>query len=299
MDKSILPDHRLIAFGISDGFHLGVLSSRLHVVWALNAGGTLENRPVYNKSLCFDKFSFPIATPEQQAKIRTLAEQLDAHRKRQQAEHTDLTLTGMYNILEKIRLGETLTDKDKAIHQKGLVSILRELHDDLDHAVFEAYGWSDLAAQLVGKAGATTPYPNKPEDQAAAEEELLKRLVDLNTQRANEEANGIIHWLRPDYQNPTAVTAQAQTQGELDTTSEDDADSNASSSKAAASKHTWPKEMREQVAIVRQTIKDRPSSAEQIASLFKRKPVASVQSVLDALESLGMVGCTDGVYRLL
>ena len=203
----------------------------------------------------------------------------------------------MYNILEKIRLGETLTDKDKTIHQKGLVSILRELHDDLDSAVFEAYGWLDLAAQLVSKAGATTPYPNKPEDQAAAEEELLKRLVDLNTHRANDEANGIIHWLRPDYQNPTAVAAQTQTQGELDTTSADDADRSVSSK--AAAKHTWPKEMREQVAIVRQTVKDRPSSAEQIALLFKRKPVASVQSVLDALESLGMVGCTDGVYRLL
>ena len=299
LDKAVLPDHSLIAFGLSNALALGVLSSRIHVLWALSAGGRLGigNDSRYNKSVCFEKFPFPIATPEQQAKIRTLAEQLDAHRKRQQAEHADLTLTGMYNILEKIRLGETLADKDKAIHQKGLISILRELHDDLDRAVFEAYGWSDLAAQLVGKAGATTPYPNKPEDQAAAEEELLKRLVDLNTQRANDEANGIIHWLRPDYQNPTAVTAQAQTQGELDTTSEDDADSNTSSK--AAAKHTWPKEMREQVAIVRQTLKDRPSSAEQIASLFKRKPVTSVQSVLDALESLGMVGCKDGVYRLL
>lgn len=298
LDAEIAPDNMLVNIAYDDSLLLGVLSSRVHVVWALNAGGTLEDRPRYNKSVCFEKFPFPLATPEQQAKIRALAEQLDAHRKRQQAEHADLTLTGMYNILEKIRLGETLTDKDKAIHQKGLISILRELHDDLDRAVFEAYSWSDLAAQLVGKAGATTPYPNKPEDQAAAEEELLKRLVDLNTQRANDEANGIIHWLRPDYQNPTAVTAQTQTQGELDTTSKDDADSNTSSSKAVA-KHTWPKEMREQVAIVRQTIKDRPSSAEQIASLFKRKPVTSVQSVLDALESLGMVGCTDGVYRLL
>lgn len=293
-------DSTTVMFALKDSWQVGVLSSRIHILWALNAGGRLGvgNDSRYNKSVCFEKFPFPIATPEQQAKIRTLAEQLDAHRKRQQAEHADLTLTGMYNTLEKIRLGETLTDKDKVIHQKGLISILRELHDDIDRAVFEAYGWSDLAAQLVGKAGATTPYPNKPEDQAAAEEELLKRLVDLNTQRANDEANGIIHWLRPEYQNPTAVAAQTQTQGELDTTSEDDADSNASSSKAAA-KHTWPKEMREQVAIVRQTLKDRPSSAEQIASLFKRKPVTSVQSVLDALESLGMVGCKDGVYRLL
>jgi len=36
-------------------------------------------------------------------RIRDLAEQLDAHRKRQQALHPDLTLTGMYNVLEKLR----------------------------------------------------------------------------------------------------------------------------------------------------------------------------------------------------
>ena len=287
-------DSTTVMFALQDSWQEGVLSSRIHVLWSLNAGGTLEDRPRYNKSVCFEKFPFPIATPEQQAKIRTLAEQLDAHRKRQQAEHADLTLTGMYNILEKIRLGEILTDKDKTIHQKGLVSILRELHDDLDRAVFDAYGWSDLTPQLVGKAGATTPYKNKPEEQAVAEEELLKRLVDLNTQRAAEEANGIIHWLRPDYQDPSAISEQTQIQGELETTADDDATVKIK----PAAKQTWPKEMRDQVSIVRQLVKDHPYRAEQMASFFKRNPLASVQSVLDALEGLGMVSAVDGIYRL-
>lgn len=287
-------DSTTVMFAVSDSWQVGILASRLHIVWTLNSGGTLEDRPRYNKSVCFESFPFPLATPEQQAQIRHLAEQLDAHRKCQQAAHADLTLTGMYNILEKIRLGEPLNDKDKIIHQKGLVSILRELHDDLDRAVFEAYGWSDLADQLVGKAGATTPYPNKPDDHAAAEEELLKRLVDLNTQRTADEAKGTIHWLRPEYQNPTAIPKQTHTQGELETTSEENSDNT-----KPTAKQTWPKEMREQVSIVRQSVKDSPSKVDQIASRFKSKKnlVASVQSVLDALESLGMVSCADGVYR--
>lgn len=296
LDGVILPDDKLIAIGLDDAFYLGVLASRVHTTWAFATGGWMGvgNDSVYNKGKCFDAFPFPLATAEQQAKIRPLAEQLDAHRKRQQAEHADLTLTGMYNILEKIRLGQILTDKEKTIHQKGLVSILRELHDDLDRAVFDAYGWSDLASKLVGKAGATTPYPNKPEDQAAAEEELLKRLVDLNTQRANDEANGIIHWLRPDYQNPSAISEQTQIQGELETTADDDATVKIK----PAAKQTWPKEMRDQVSIVRQLVKDHPYRAEQMASFFKRNPLASVQSVLDALEGLGMVSAVDGIYRL-
>ncbi|SMC00580.1 RNA-binding region, partial [Hymenobacter roseosalivarius DSM 11622] len=98
LEGDILPDDKLIAIGLDDAYCLGVLSSRLHVVYALAAGGRMGvgNDPVYDKSRCFDPFPFPAATPEQQAHIRELAEQLDAHRKRQQALHPGLTLTDLY-----------------------------------------------------------------------------------------------------------------------------------------------------------------------------------------------------------
>ncbi|MFZ3158709.1 MAG: class I SAM-dependent DNA methyltransferase, partial [Rhodoferax sp.] len=47
LDASILPDNKLIAIALADAFHLGVLSSRAHISWALAAGSTLEDRPVY------------------------------------------------------------------------------------------------------------------------------------------------------------------------------------------------------------------------------------------------------------
>lgn len=162
---------------------------------------------------------FPDASPEQQAQIRDLAERLDAQRKRQQAQHPELTLTGMYNVLEKLRASEPLTAKDKTIHEQAL-ALLRELHDELDRAVFAAYGWDDLAAQLVGKPGATTPLPDKPEAQAEAEEELLRRLVALNAERAAEEARGLVRWLRPEYQNPSAAVAPEQREADLDDTTD-------------------------------------------------------------------------------
>jgi hypothetical protein len=145
LDAVILPDNKLVNIAIDDAGVFGILSSRLHITWALAAGSRLGigNDPVYVKTTCFETFRFPDATPEQQTTIRTLAEQLDAHRKRQQAAHPDLTLTGMYNALEKLRAGATLTAKDKTIHTQGLVSLLRELHDNLDRAVFAAYGWDD------------------------------------------------------------------------------------------------------------------------------------------------------------
>ncbi|WP_435751568.1 class I SAM-dependent DNA methyltransferase [Thauera sp. AutoDN2] len=294
------PDSTLVTLGLEDQLHLGILSSRLHASWALAAGGTLEDRPRYNKSVCFETFPFPDPTPTQAARIRDLAEQLDAHRKRQQALHSELTLTGMYNVLEKLRAGDTLTPKERTIHEQGLVSVLRELHDALDTAVFEAYGWSDLAAQLVGKPGATTPLPDKPEAQAAAEEELLRRLVELNAARAAEEARGLVRWLRPDYQNPGATsataTAAAPSQVEADLGPTEEAETPATP--ATSGKAAWPRNMREQVAAVRSALAHQPLPAEAIAARFKRTPRAGVQAVLEALEELGMVALEDGAYRL-
>lgn len=297
LDSAILPDNMLINIASDDAVNLGILSSRLHVVWALAAGGRLGvgNDPRYNKTRCFETFPFPDATPEQQIQIRELAERLDAHRKRQQAQHPELTLTGMYNVLEKLRSGEPLTAKDKTIHEQGLVSLLRELHDELDRAVFAAYGWDDLAEQLVGKPGATTPLPDKSEAQAEAEEELLRRLVALNAERAAEEARGLVRWLRPEYQNPSAAVAPEQSEAELDDTTDSQS---APAAAAAPGKLTWPKQMREQVAAVRHALSQSPLPADALAAQFKRSPKVAVQAVLDALEELGMVQQDADQYRL-
>lgn len=180
LDIQILPDNMLVCMGLDDSFYLGVLSSRIQVAWALLGGGTLEDRPRYTKSRCFDPFPFPDAPDDIKAEIRGLAEELDAHRKARQAEHPKLTLTQMYNVLEKLKADEELTDDDKRIKDEGLVLILRELHEKLDQAVFKAYGWPETLR----------------------DEEILERLVALNAERVAEEKQGKVRWLRPDYQIP-------------------------------------------------------------------------------------------------
>ena len=123
LDGDILPDNRLTNFAVDDAFILGVVSSRIHIVWALAAGGTLEDRPIYTKTTCFDPFPFPACDEATKARIRALGEELDAHRKRVQAKHPRLSLTAMYNVLEALRSGRALTAKEQAIHDNGLVSI--------------------------------------------------------------------------------------------------------------------------------------------------------------------------------
>ena len=97
----------------------------------------------------------------------------------------------MYNVLEKLRAKEPLTDKEKKIHDDGLVTILKQIHDELDEAVVEAYGWGDLAGKT-----------EDGETEDRRKEEILTRLVALNHARAEEEKRGLIRWLRPDYQAP-------------------------------------------------------------------------------------------------
>ncbi len=71
-----------------------------HGLWQQAANRRWKIDPIYTKTRCFETFPFPASTPAQQEKIRALGEQLDAHRKRQQALHPALTMTGMYNVLE-------------------------------------------------------------------------------------------------------------------------------------------------------------------------------------------------------
>ncbi len=191
LDASILPDNMLIAIASDDAFHLGVLSSLVHAAWSLANGGSIGvyvGNVRYNKTRCFETFPFPDddtgLTPTLRERIATLAEQIDAHRKRQQAAHPSLTLTGVYNVLEALRAGTALTDKEKTIHAQGLVAVLKELHDELDAAVLTAYGL-----------------------QHEPPTHWLHHLVSLNAQRAEEERTGSIRWLRPAYQNP-ALRAQ-------------------------------------------------------------------------------------------
>jgi hypothetical protein len=266
LDGATFPDGALIALTLPDAFHLGVLSSRFHVVFALAAGGTLEDRPRYQTTNCFDPFPFPAATDAQRSKIARLAEELDAHRKRAQAEH-GLGLTTIYNVLERLRAGEALTPKEKLVHDRALVSTLRLLHDDLDSAVAAAYGW--------------------PPDLSDAE--ILERLVALNAERAAEEAQGRVRWLRPEFQKPASATpARRKVSPAVDQTRLALGLDGAKRPKSRA-KPAWPKERPAQVEAIAAALAAAraPLTAADLAERFARGHKPSIAEILKALVVLG------------
>lgn len=260
LDGAILPDNMLINIASDDAYVLGVLSSRIHVVWALAAGGRLGvgNDPRYNKTRCFEPFPFPTATEAQQTHIRDLAERLDTHRKRQQAQHPKLTFTDLYNVLEKLRAGNPLNAKEQLTHEQGLVTVLRQLHDDLDAAVAAAYA-----------------LPPTVSDEA-----ILTHLCALNAQRTAEERTGQIRWLRPAFQNPTSTATQTS----LATDGTKATDVTIAAKPAA--KLPWPKALAEQAQAVRAALTS-PTDAATLAKTFKGAKVERISDLLETLASLG------------
>ena len=277
LDAAIAPDNMLVCIALADAYALGILSSQVHVVWALAAGSRLGvgNDPRYNKTRCFDPFPFPAASPKQQTRIAALAEQLDAHRKRQQAAHPGLMLTGMYNVLAKLRSGEPLTAKDRTIHEQGLVAVLRQLHDELDTAVLAAYGWSDL--------------------EPTATDALLDRLVALNAERSREEAAGHIRWLRPDFQNPASPNAAVNLKNEPNLKSTSAPQADATPAKPAA-KRPWPASLPEQVRAIADALTATPQDESALAARFTGKGQwkKRLPEILAMLEALGRAKQSDG-----
>lgn len=263
-DHPHIPESGLVAIGSDASEHLSILSSKHHTTFMLATCGWLGagNDPTYNHSLCFNKFPFPDITETHRARLAKLGEDLDTHRKRQQETHSKLTLTQMYNVLEKLRAGEVIEGKDKEVYDQGLVGILRDLHDQIDDAVADAYGWPcDLS-----------------------NEDILYRLVDLNHVRAKEEAAGNIRWLRPEYQNPTGTIAEGKTT-EMDL----------GTAPVAAATMPWPKALPDQIAAVREALDELgEASPAEIARQFKGAGEKRVLPLLESLVAIGQADLTEG-----
>ena len=158
--------------------------------------------------------------------------------------------------------GEGFSASERAFHDRALIGVLKAIHDDLDAAVADAYGW--------------------PADLPDAE--ILERLVALNRERADEETRGIVRWLRPEFQSPAGAGARhalpLQTRIDLPVPEK---------AAAPAGPLPWPKSVPEQLKAIRDLLPTRAGTwtAEDVAAAFKGKPKATVRRHLESLEALG------------
>lgn len=169
-----------------------------------------------------------------------------------------------------------LEPQDEAIKTKGLVLIVKELHDRVDALVAEAYGW--------------------PKD--LSDDELLARLVALNAERAAEERRGLVRWLRPDYQRVRAGVAPEPATSEGEIVAEQIEAPLVIAAAGKAQKPAFPADDVARTAAVLDMLMEagRPLDAAAIAANFRQgaRVVPLTSRILAAWARVGWVHTTDG-----
>ena len=194
--------HTLAVFPFSSGSAFCVLQSRPHELWARFFGSSMKDDLRYTPSDCFETFPFPDSWeshPDLEAAGKTYYEFRAALMVR-----NDEGLTKTYNRFH---------DPDRRDPE---IAKLRELHADMDRAVLDAYGWSDIATDCEflldyeieeGEWGnKKKPYRYRWPDEVR--DEVLARLLELNAERAREEARSGVSAGKKSRKNRPAVRAR-------------------------------------------------------------------------------------------
>ncbi|MEX2166540.1 MAG: class I SAM-dependent DNA methyltransferase [Methyloceanibacter sp.] len=180
VEKPILPDAQLMVTLRDDETTFGILHSHFHELWALRMGTSLEDRPRYTPTTCFETFPLPEGlTPDIPAadftndpRAMAIAE---GARKLNELREAWLTPEDLVDRLPEVVPGyadRIVPKDDKAaviLKKRTLTNLYNErpawldhAHRTLDEAVAAAYGW--------------------PVD--LSDDEILERLFKLNQERA-------------------------------------------------------------------------------------------------------------------
>jgi hypothetical protein len=178
VSTGFVPTDKVIIFAFDDFQTFGVLSSSFHWWWTLTYASTLETRLSYNPSDVFETFPRPRwSRSGYSAEVEVRASALNDFRQGWMS-RMDMGLTKTYNRMH---------DPDE--HDAEIVQ-LRGLHAELDHAVREAYGWTDLA---LDHQHWETPQGVRFTVSPLAKSELLDRLLELNHERYTAEVAAGLH----------------------------------------------------------------------------------------------------------
>lgn len=169
-----------------------VVQSGIHEVWARKYSGALETRLRYSPSDCFETFPFPQGLWQTtNPNLAALGECYHEHR-RALMKSLWLGLTDIYNLFhtrdltpaEVARVSKKSLPEAEAGYQ-GILA-LRRLHRELDLAVRDAYGWTDLDLGHDFVEVETLPENDRVRYTISptARKEVLKRLLAENHRRA-------------------------------------------------------------------------------------------------------------------
>ncbi|MFI2672675.1 Eco57I restriction-modification methylase domain-containing protein [Streptomyces albidoflavus] len=136
VSKSVMPvmvstgqvfSHQIDVFASDDPALLSFLSSAPHYWWVIEHASTLETRVRYTPTDVFETLVRPPLTP----RLRAIGATLDSYRRDLMLARNS-GLTDTYNLVH-----------NPDCHDDDVVE-LRRIHEEIDRATAEAYGWHDL-----------------------------------------------------------------------------------------------------------------------------------------------------------
>jgi len=186
---AIMPNDRIFAestvvFALPAVKGFCVLQGRVHEVWARFFASSMKDDLRYTSSDCFETFPFPNNWGTNQ-----ILEQVGHEYYQFRAELMVRNIEGLTKTYNRFH------DPDE---KSPDIIRLRELHSTMDRAVLDAYGWKDIkpSCQFIldyeeddeEDEGRKRKKPWRYRWPDEVRDEVLARLLELNRQRAEEEA---------------------------------------------------------------------------------------------------------------
>ena len=174
----------LVLILLNEWSGFGIIQSNVHAVWARFFASSMKDDLRYTPSDCFETYPFPQSWRALDSPLEAFGREYYEFRAKLMVDNGE-GLTATYNRFH---------DPDES--DPGILK-LRKLHDAMDRAVLDAYGWTDLKP--------TCEFLLDYEDEETADEnsrrkkpwryrwpdefrdEVLARLLVLNKERAEQE----------------------------------------------------------------------------------------------------------------
>ncbi|MBL8227246.1 MAG: N-6 DNA methylase [Bryobacterales bacterium] len=184
LPSSVTISHKLCALPFENWNAFALLQCRVHEVWARTFSATLKDDLAYAPSDCFETFPFPPGFETDSALEHLGCGYYEFRAQLMQRERKGLTT--IYNWFH---------DPESECPD---IPRLRELHEQMDRVVLDAYGWTDIPTHCEfipefddeadedenGRPRRKKYRYRWPDD---VRDEVLARLLELNRQRALEE----------------------------------------------------------------------------------------------------------------
>jgi hypothetical protein len=207
LDSKMIYANTLAIIASEDYKTFCILQSRVDEVWVRFFSSSMKDDLRYTPTDCFETFPLPPLSSLSEKVLDSLGESYFDCRS-QILQQKDVGLTSLYN---------DFNDPECDVPE---IARLRELHDEMDRAVLDAYGWSRLVPKCEffpifddEELEEENGHPKKrkyryrwPDD---VRDDVLALLLDLNHQRALEEGHPILN------EGTTASALGAKVQKEI------------------------------------------------------------------------------------